>query len=248
MLYDGHDVIGNAKGYAYTDDLDPGLSTIRGRAHPPTPNAIMGAGYAGNAAFAWGDTMKVGSTYNMFVSRGPGTTVLATSTDLVTWTGFLSALTLVNDPGGTIGTGAAVLKEGDGITPIVVDDKYWMIYYPRWFSWLDIPGELTRQRRPAYLDLHRLSGHRTHRGWLGCPWNVDAVLHPLWGILTTFTIRATVPVAGIPALPKQMPTAEEIPWFHPPTRHPGRSPTRTVMETPTRCCIKGQQPGITLGT
>jgi uncharacterized repeat protein (TIGR01451 family) len=130
MLFDGHGKtgVGNAKGYAYTNDLNSWTEYDSGEAHPPTPNAIMGVGYAGNAAFAWGDTMKVGSTYNMFVSRGSGTTVLATSTDLVTWTGFLS-LTLVNDPGGTIGTGAAVLKEGDGITPIVVDDKYWMIYF-----------------------------------------------------------------------------------------------------------------------
>ena len=124
MLYDGHNVIGHAKGYAYSNTLNSWTEYDGGR---PNPNPIMGTGYAGNAAFAWGDAIKIGSTYYIFPSRGPGTTVLASSTDLVTWTGFLS-LTLTNDGGG-IGTGAAILKEGDGITPIVVDNKYWMVYF-----------------------------------------------------------------------------------------------------------------------
>ena len=50
----------------------------------------------------------------MYPSKGPGTTVHATSTDLINWTGFTPLTT--DDPFG-IGSGAAILKEGDGVTP-----------------------------------------------------------------------------------------------------------------------------------
>lgn len=126
MLYDGHNVIGHAKGYAYSSDLNTWTEYDMGGSHPPNPNPIMGTGYAGNSAFAWGDTIKVGSTYYMFASAGPGTTQLITSTNLITWTGFIPLS--VNDVGG-IGTGVAILKQGDGITPIQVDGKYWMVYF-----------------------------------------------------------------------------------------------------------------------
>ncbi|RPI54593.1 MAG: DUF2341 domain-containing protein, partial [Chloroflexi bacterium] len=124
MLYDGHQVIGHAKGYAWSSDLVDWTEYDAGEPHPPNPNPIMGVGYAGNAQFAWGDVIKVGSTYYLYVSRGPGTIVRTESTDLITWTDF-EPLT-----GGSFGTGAAVLKEGDGITPIVVDGRYWMVYFP----------------------------------------------------------------------------------------------------------------------
>jgi len=117
MLYDGHDVIGHAKGYATSDDLIHWTEYDAGTPHPPNPNPIMGTGYAGNYTFAWGDTMKVGSTYDMYVSRGPGTIYRTESTDLITWTDFQPIT------GGSFGTGAAILKEGDGITPIAVDGR-----------------------------------------------------------------------------------------------------------------------------
>jgi uncharacterized repeat protein (TIGR01451 family) len=116
MLYDGHDVIGHAKGYAWSSDLNTWSE------HEANP--IMGVGYAGDVPFAWGDVMKVGSTYYMYVSRGPGTIYRVESTDLITWTNFLPIT------GGSFGTGAAILKEGDGITPIEVDGRYWMVYFP----------------------------------------------------------------------------------------------------------------------
>ena len=135
MLYDGHHnpTYGHSKGYATSPDLINWTEYDGGSPHPPTPNAIMGpAGYAGSAEFAWGDTIKVGSTYHMFVSQGPGTVVHAQSTDLITWTSSTGSTTTfdsltTDDPGG-MGTGEAILKQADGITPIVVDNKYWMVY------------------------------------------------------------------------------------------------------------------------
>jgi hypothetical protein len=69
----------------------------------------------------------------MYVSQGPGTTVHAQSTDLIHWTDQYGGTTSFDaltstDPAG-IGSGVAVLKEEDGITPIVVDGKYWMVYF-----------------------------------------------------------------------------------------------------------------------
>ncbi len=35
---------------------------------------------------------------------------------------------LISDINVGITTGVAILKEGDGITPVVVDGRYWMVY------------------------------------------------------------------------------------------------------------------------
>jgi hypothetical protein len=142
MLYDGHNVIGHAKGYATSPDLIHWTEYDAGTPHPPNPNPIMGTGYAGNYTFAWGDTMKVGSTYYMYVSRGPGTIYRTESTDLITWTNFQPIT------GGSFGTGAAILKEGDGITPIAVDGRYWMVYFPT-----GSPGSMYLASAPVGGDL-----------------------------------------------------------------------------------------------
>ena len=118
MLYDGHDIIGHAKGLATSSDL---VNWI-----PDNNNPIMGVGFEGNNEFAWGDVIKVGSTYHMFPSKGIGTTVHVQSNDLVNWTGFDNDL--VTDDASGISTNAEILKEGDGITPVMISGKYWMIY------------------------------------------------------------------------------------------------------------------------
>ena len=123
MLYDGHNVIGHAKGYATSSDLNTWVEYDAGAPHPPNPNPILGTGYTGNAQCAWGDVIKAEGVYYLYYSRGPGQIYRAESTDLITWTD-LQPIT-----GGTFGSGAAILKEGDGITPIVVDGKYWMVYF-----------------------------------------------------------------------------------------------------------------------
>ena len=69
MLYDGHQVIGHAKGYAWSEDLNTWIAYDAGEPHPPNPNPYMGVGYAGGTQFAWGDAMKVGDTYYMYVSQ-----------------------------------------------------------------------------------------------------------------------------------------------------------------------------------
>jgi hypothetical protein len=125
MLYDGHGMIGHAKGYATSPDLRS-WTEYDGGANPPNPNPIMGPGYTENAAFAWGDPIKVGSTYYIYVSRGPGQIERAQSTDLINWSGFTQVTD--TDPNGNIGSGAAILKEGDGITPITINGNYWMVY------------------------------------------------------------------------------------------------------------------------
>ncbi len=126
MLYDGHDVIGHAKGYSTSPDLIHWTSYDNGLTGTNRINPIMGVGYTGNAQFAWGDFIKVGSVFHMYPSQGPGTTVHAQSTDLIHWTGFDA---LVSDDPSGIGTGVALLKEADGKTPIVIDNKYWMVYF-----------------------------------------------------------------------------------------------------------------------
>jgi hypothetical protein len=132
MLYDGHDRIGHAKGYTTSPDLVHWTAYDNGLTGSDRVNPIMGVGYHGNSQFAWGDAIKIGSTYHMFPSSGPGTTVHAQSSDLVQWTdrfgGTVSYDALVSsDPSG-IGTGVAILKQPDGITPVIVDGKYWMVY------------------------------------------------------------------------------------------------------------------------
>jgi len=133
MQYDGHAAIGHAKGYATSPDLINWTAWDNGLTGSDRINPTMGVGYTGNAQFAWGDLIKVGSTYHMFPSQGPGTTVHCQSTDLLAWTNqfgssvSFDALT-TDDPSG-IGTGVAILKEADGITPVIVDNKYWMIYF-----------------------------------------------------------------------------------------------------------------------
>ena len=131
MLYDGHFVIGHAKGYATSPDLVHWTSYDNGLTGSSRINPIMGVGYVGNAQFAWGDFIKVDSVFHMYPSQGPGTTVHAQSTDLIHWTGSagggFDALSST-DPSG-IGTGVAILKDADGKTPIIVDDKYWMVYF-----------------------------------------------------------------------------------------------------------------------
>jgi hypothetical protein len=126
MLYDGHGVAGilHAKGYAWSSDL---INWTEYDDEPYPPNPIMGDGFVGDAQFAWGDAVKVGSTYYMFPSRGPGITQRVESTDLIHWTNFTTLVE--DDPIGNIGTGAAILKEPDGITPVVVDGQYWMVYF-----------------------------------------------------------------------------------------------------------------------
>lgn len=127
MLYDGHNVIGHAKGYAASTDLKTWTEYDAGTPHPPNPNPILGIGYTGNAACAWGDPIKVGSTYYLYYSRGPGTTYRAESTDLISWINLQPIIDPTHTT--TFGSGVAVLKEGDGITPITVDGEYWMIYF-----------------------------------------------------------------------------------------------------------------------
>jgi len=112
----------------------------------------MGNGYTGNAQFAWGDLFKVGSTYHMYPSQGPGVTVHCQSTDLFHWTdqfgGTVSFDALTTDDPSGIGTGVALLKEADGITPIIVDNKYWMIYFhgfsggSMYMAYTDAAGDL----------------------------------------------------------------------------------------------------------
>jgi hypothetical protein len=121
MIYDGHG-FNESKGLATSSDLINWT--------PYASNPIFGYD-AGNVwhgplgaegQYAWGDITKVGPTYHLFPSQGPGQTVHATSTDLINWTGF-SATGLTG-----IGSGAAILKEGDGITPVMNGGYYWMVY------------------------------------------------------------------------------------------------------------------------
>lgn len=83
MLYDGHNVIGHAKGYAWSSDLK---TWTEYNANPYPPNPILGAApYTGGSTCAWGDVIKVGSTYYLYYSRGPGTIYRAESSDLINW-------------------------------------------------------------------------------------------------------------------------------------------------------------------
>ena len=75
----------------------------------------------------WGDTVKVGSTYFTYPATvSGGVTYRYTSTDLISWVRDATKINITNYSGAT--SGVAILKEGDGITPILVDGKYWMIY------------------------------------------------------------------------------------------------------------------------
>jgi hypothetical protein len=227
MLYDGHAVIGHAKGYATSPDLVHWTEYNAGDPHPPNPNPIMGTGYTGNAPFAWGDVIKVGTTYYMYVSRGPGTIYRTESTDLVTWTNF-TAIT-----GGSFGTGAAILKEGDGITPITVDGRYWMVYFPgrergrctwqarRWEGtcW---PGS----RGPAIRSWRR-------RRAAGTRWGCGRRRSPGWGTATTSTTRAMGQPGGRRAMPARRRTME-VGGPSGRTRRCGPSPTRTGMASRSR--------------
>ncbi len=58
MLYDGHFVIGHAKGYATSPNLINWTSWDNGLSGNARINPIMGAGYAGGTQFAWGDFIK----------------------------------------------------------------------------------------------------------------------------------------------------------------------------------------------
>jgi len=127
MLYDGHVVIGHAKGYAWSADLVHWTEYDNGLGGSSRINPIMGVGYTGNAQFAWGDVIRRDDVYHMFPSRGPGQTVHTQSTDLIQWTGFETLIAPADGSG--IGTGVAILKEPDGITPLVVDGQYWMVYF-----------------------------------------------------------------------------------------------------------------------
>jgi hypothetical protein len=133
MIYDGHDQIGHAKGYTTSPDLIHWTAYDNGLTGSDRINPVMGVGYRGGTEFAWGDGIKIGSTYHLFPSSGPGTTVHAQSTDLIHWSSQSGVTTTFDplnstDPSG-IGTGVAILKQPDGITPVVVDGKYWMIYF-----------------------------------------------------------------------------------------------------------------------
>ena len=129
MIYDGHGFY-ESKGLATSPDLINWT--------PSASNPIFGydassvwhgpTGIGAEGQYAWGDIIKVGSTYHLYPSKSPTTTpvaVHATSTDLVNWTGFTPLTT--DDPNG-IGTGMAILKEGDGVTPVQVGGFYWMAY------------------------------------------------------------------------------------------------------------------------
>ena len=133
MLYDGHNVIGHAKGYATSSNLINWTSWDNGLSGNARINPVMGVGYAGGTQFAWGDFIKVGSVYHMLVSSGPGTTVHCKSNDLLHWTnssgGSATFDPITSDDPSGIGTGVAILKEADGITPVIVDGKYWIIYF-----------------------------------------------------------------------------------------------------------------------
>lgn len=156
MLFDGHKnpTYQDSKGYAYSSDLTTWTEYDGGTPHPPNPNPIIGPGYPGNNNYAWGDTIKVGSTYHMFTVRGAltnPTAVHAQSANLINWTDSLGGtpsfdVLTTNDPFG-IGTGVAVLKEADGITPVVVDNKYWMVYFH---------GSSTNEMYLAYADTSNL--------------------------------------------------------------------------------------------
>jgi hypothetical protein len=121
MIYDGHGFY-ESKGLATSTDLINWT--------PYASNPIFGydAGHVwhgpsgAEGQYAWGDITKTDDgVYHLFPSQGPGQIVHATSTDLINWSGFTS----INN---NIGTSAAILKEGDGITPVKEGGYYWMIY------------------------------------------------------------------------------------------------------------------------
>lgn len=122
MLYSGYSGSNYSKGYAWSSDLNS-WTEYDGGVHPPNPNPVLGVGYGGNANVTYGDTIKVGSTYYMFAIRGVAQRI--ESTDLISWDNFAD----LSINSGSIGSGMAILKEGDGITPIVVNGEYWMVYF-----------------------------------------------------------------------------------------------------------------------
>ena len=72
-----------------------------------------------------------------------------------------------NDPSG-IGTGVAILKEADGKTPVVVDNKYWMIYFHgfsggnMYMAYTDVTGNLL-----TWTKCYSGSPVLTPSGWEG---------------------------------------------------------------------------------
>ena len=109
MIWDGHHDSGTAKGFSTSTDLINWT--------PYANNPIMGfdssgVNHGGNGIFAWGDVIKVGSTYHMFVAKGPTFTYHAQSTDLINWTGSSGPAfdSLISNISVGITTGAAILK------------------------------------------------------------------------------------------------------------------------------------------
>ncbi len=160
MVFDGHGSLPgrHAKGYAFSSDLQHWTSYDAGLPHPPNANPIVGpridstSTYVGSDNFAWGDAIKVRGTYYIFPYEfGIGTAVRIESTDLETWSNIQPLINkqppeIVGNE--TIGTGVAILKQGDGITPIAVDGKYWMIFFHgdnagmMWLAYADTASNL----------------------------------------------------------------------------------------------------------
>ena len=128
MIWDGHHDSGTAKGFSTSTDL---INWTPYANNPIMGFDTLGVNHGGNGIFAWGDAIKVGSTYHIFPSKGPAFTYHAKSTDLITWTGMNGGAafdSLISDISLGITTGVAILKEGDGITPVTVNGRYWMVY------------------------------------------------------------------------------------------------------------------------
>jgi predicted GH43/DUF377 family glycosyl hydrolase len=134
MLYDGHHP--HQKGLATSSDL---VSWTSLQDPVVTPSGIGGAW--DQTGLAWGDTIKVDSTYYMLVAGlsgdGQWRIGVETSDDLVTWdrapAGASNPVLVASESweGGTSGSlsGTALLKALDGITPVLHDGQYWMAYH-----------------------------------------------------------------------------------------------------------------------
>lgn len=133
QLYDGHHP--HQKGLATSSDL---ITWTRDPSNP----VVIASGIPGawdQSGVAWGDTVKVGSTYYMLVAGQSDrwTIGVETSTDLISWNrsppGATNPVLVASEPweGGSGGSlsGTAVLKALDGITPVLHDGRYWMAYH-----------------------------------------------------------------------------------------------------------------------
>lgn len=134
MLYDGHTP--HQKGLATSSDLVNWTSL-------PNPVVVRSniSGAWDQTGVAWGDTIKVGYTYYMLVAGLSGDSRwrigVETSTDLVNWNrapdGVGNPVLVASESweGGSSGSvsGTSVLKELDGITPVLHDNNYWMAYH-----------------------------------------------------------------------------------------------------------------------